>query len=117
MAAALATLGTLETTGAIEHMARMGQLFRDGLAKQAAAHGIEIKQTGPPQMPLVLFRDDPEYEKGYCFTTEALKRGVYLHPKHNMFLCAAHTESDIHAALQATGEALAVVARSFGIIR
>ena len=86
MAAALATLGTLETTGAIEHMARIGQLFRD----------------------------DPEYKKGYCFTTEALKRGVYLHPKHNMFLCAAHTESDIHAALQATGEALAVVARSFG---
>ena len=112
MAAALATLEVLEQSGAIEHMARMGQLFRDGLARQAAAHGIGIRQTGPPQMPLVLFENDPGYKKGFRFTTEALQRGVYLHPKHNMFLCAAHTEADVAGALKATDEAFAVVARS-----
>ncbi|HEV3037477.1 MAG TPA: aminotransferase class III-fold pyridoxal phosphate-dependent enzyme [Candidatus Angelobacter sp.] len=113
MAAALATLETLEKTGAIEHMACMGQRLRDGLAEQAAAHGVGVKQTGPPQMPLVLFEDDLEYKKGSCFTAEALRRGVYLHPKHNMFLSAAHTEADIDAALKATDAAFAVVARSF----
>lgn len=112
MAAALATLETLEKTAAVEQMSRMGQRFRQGLAAQATAHGLEIKQTGPPQMPLVLFRDDPQFKKGYCFTTEALKRGVYLHPKHNMFLCAAHTQADIDAALEATDEAFAVVGRT-----
>ena len=50
-------------------------------------------------MPLVLFDDDPEFAKGYLFTTEALKGGVFLHPWHNMFLSAAHTEADIDEAL------------------
>ncbi len=30
---------------------------------------------------------------------EALKRGVYLHPRHNMFLSTAHTAADIDFAL------------------
>ena len=114
MAAALATLETLEKTGAIEHMARMGERFRKGLAEQATAHGLAIRQTGPPQMPLILFQDDPEFKKGCRFTSEALKRGVYLHPKHNMFLSAAHSETDIDAALEATDEAFGAM-KNWGI--
>ena len=30
-----------------------------------------------------------------------LERGVYVHPWHNMFLCAAMTEADIDDALDA----------------
>lgn len=110
MAAALATVEILEKTNAIDHMARMGQRLRDGLSEQAAAYGVAIRQTGPPQMPLILFEDDPDYKRGYCFTTEALQHGVYLHPKHNMFLSAAHTEADIDATLKATDAAFMAVA-------
>jgi glutamate-1-semialdehyde 2,1-aminomutase len=41
---------------------------------------------------------------------EALHRGVYLHPKHNMFLSLAHTASDIDFALSVTDEAFKIVA-------
>ena len=110
MAAALATIGKMRDTVAIAHMERVGRRFRDGLDAQARKYGIGIRQTGPVQMPLVLFDDDPEFAKGFLFTTEALKSGVFLHPWHNMFLSAAHTEADIDEALFATDRALRIVA-------
>jgi len=64
-------------------------------------------------MPQILFDDDPEFEKGVLWTTAALERGVYLHPLHNMFLCAAHRPADIKDALERTDEAFARVRREF----
>jgi len=110
MAAALATLDVLEKANAPEHMRAMGQRFRDGIAAQAARHGVGARQSGPPQMPTILFDDDPEGVLGSRFCAEALQRGVYLHPKHNMFLSLAHTPSDIDFALAVTDEAFKVVA-------
>ena len=102
MAAALATLDVLESVDGPAHMRAMGQRLRDGIAAQAAEFGIGVRQSGPPQMPTVLFDDDPDCAKGNRFTLEALKHGVYLHPRHNMFLSTAHTEADIDVALEAT---------------
>jgi glutamate-1-semialdehyde 2,1-aminomutase len=48
------------------------------------------------------------------FTGEAATRGVYLHPWHNWFLSAAHTDDDVDAALLATDDAFAAVRRQFG---
>ena len=102
MAAALATLDVLESVDGPARMRAMGQRLRDGIAAQAAEFGIGVRQSGPPQMPTVLFDDDPDCEKGNRFTLEALKHGAYLHPRHNMFLSTAHTEADIDFALEAT---------------
>jgi len=110
MAAAVATLDELERTDGPAHMRAMGQRLRDGIAAQAAAVGIGVRQSGPPQMPTLLFDDDPNFAKGDLFTREALKRGVYLHPRHNMFLSTAHSEADIDAALEATKAAFDVLA-------
>jgi glutamate-1-semialdehyde 2,1-aminomutase len=106
MAASLATLDALEAVDGPERMRRTGQRFREGLAKQAAAAGIGLRQSGPPQMPTVLFDNDPDCALGYRFCQAALKRGVYLHPKHNMFLSTAHSDADIDEALAVTAEAL-----------
>jgi glutamate-1-semialdehyde 2,1-aminomutase len=114
MAASLKTLELLERTDAIARMAALGERFRKGLAEQARSHNLGLRQTGPAQMPMVLFEDDADCAKGFRFVEEALKRGVYLHPQHNMFLSAAHTEADIDAALAATDESLRVVRREFG---
>ena len=114
MAAALAVLRRLRETDAIAHMAAMGQRLRDGIAAQARSHGVGLRQTGPAQMPLILFDDDPDFARGALFTTEVLARGVYLHPWHNMFLSAAHSPADIDRALEATDHALAAVAARFG---
>jgi glutamate-1-semialdehyde 2,1-aminomutase len=110
MAAAVATLNHLQTIDGPARMQAMGQRFREGLNRQAQKHGLSIRQSGPAQMPMVLFDQDSDFAKGNLFCQEALQRGVYLHPRHNMFLSTSHTEADIDEALAATNEAFAVVA-------
>jgi glutamate-1-semialdehyde 2,1-aminomutase len=104
-AAALATLDVLEELDAPTRLRELGESFRAGLAEQAQRHGHAIQQTGPPQMPTVMFEDDPKVSKGRAFCGHALANGVYLHPWHNMFLSVAHTERDIEQALAATARA------------
>jgi glutamate-1-semialdehyde 2,1-aminomutase len=110
MAAALATLDVLESVDGPTRMRAMGQRLRDGIAAQSAEFGIGVRQSGPPQMPTMLFDNDPDCEKGNFFTLEALKHGAYLHPRHNMFLSTAHTEADIDFALDATRKAFEALA-------
>jgi len=114
MAAALKTLEIFQRDNTIARIETLGNRLRDGLTAQAKAHGLVLKQSGPAQMPTVLFADDPDVEKGRLFTAEALRGGAWLHPQHNMFLSSAHTEADIDKALQATDSAMAVVKKSFG---
>jgi len=110
MAAATTTLKKLHELDAVVQMVRMGQRLRDGVAEQAKALNVGLRQTGPVQMPLMLFDDDADLEKASLFTTTALRHGVYLHPWHNMFLSAAHSEEDIDRALEATQLGLKAVA-------
>jgi glutamate-1-semialdehyde 2,1-aminomutase len=109
MAAAIATLDELERIDGPRVMRDLGQRFRDGIAKQAAEAGVGVRQSGPPQMPTILFENDPDFAIGERFSAEALKRGVYLHPRHNMFLSSAHTVDDIDFALEVTSEAFAAL--------
>ena len=110
MAAAVATLDELERIDAPRILRELGQRFRDGIAAQAAKAGVGVRQSGPPQMPTILFDGDVNHAIGERFCQEALKRGVYLHPKHNMFLSTAHTASDIDFALEATDAAFVALA-------
>lgn len=114
MAASLATIAKMQAIGGIDIMQRMGARLRAGIDAQAKAHGVKLQQSGPVQMPVVLFDDDTERKKGWLFCSEALKRGVYMHAVHTMFLSAAHTEADIDRTLEATDAAMAEVARQFG---
>ena len=109
MTASLATLRALQDEDAFREIERAGSLLRKGLAAQAESLGLRIKQTGPVQMPFLSFEDDARFEKANLFTSEAAKRGVYLHPWHNWFLSAAHTDEDIRAALERTDEAFTAV--------
>lgn len=111
MAAAVATLGELRRIDGPAHMRAMGERLRTGLAALAARHGVGIRQSGPAQMPLVLFDDDADARKGAAFCSAALRAGAYFHPRHNMFLSCAHHAADIDLALQAADAGLAAVAR------
>ncbi len=113
MAAALAAIAKMRRIDAIGQMERMGRRLREGIRSQAQRHGLRLQQSGPVQMPVILFDDDADRRKGWLFCSEALKRGVYLHATHTMFLSAAHTAADIDLALEATDAALAEVARQF----
>jgi len=113
MAAALATVQKLKRIDAISQMVRLGDMLRTGLQAQANEIGIGLRQTGPVQLPIMLFDDDADFAKGNLFTTTALRHGVYLHPWHNMFLSAAHTEDHIATALIATKHGLEAVSQQF----
>jgi glutamate-1-semialdehyde 2,1-aminomutase len=112
MAAAIATIRKLHRSDAVAKLAGAGDRFRAGLQKQAARLGLSLRQTGPSQMPMLLFEDDAEFRLGGLFVTEALANGVFLHPWHNMFLSLAHSDGEIDLALEGTARALEAVARS-----
>jgi glutamate-1-semialdehyde 2,1-aminomutase len=109
MSAALATLKLVRESDYLEHIDALGLRLRDGLADRADAAGFGLRQTGPVTMPLFLFDDDPDLRKGFCWSSAMLERGVFVHPWHNMFLCAAMTEADIDQALDAAEGAFKVL--------
>jgi glutamate-1-semialdehyde 2,1-aminomutase len=109
MAASLVTIRTLLDSDGIPHMTRLGKKLRDGLQRLSQTYGLPIRQTGPVQMPTVMFDDDPDRVKGFAFCAAAVAQGVYFHPTHNMFLSAAHTEQDIEHALEAAGHGFRAV--------
>jgi glutamate-1-semialdehyde 2,1-aminomutase len=111
MAAALETLRLVRETDYLERLQALGDRLADGLRERAGAAGFGFRVSGPTQMPLFLFDDDPDLRKGFCWSSEMLKRGVYAHPWHNMFMCAAMTEADIDAALDAAEASFAVLKR------
>ena len=91
-------------------MRAMGTRLREGIATQAREFGVGVRQSGPPQMPTLLFDNDPDCAKGERFTQATPTHGVFLHPKHNMFLSTAHTAEDIDFALAATRKGFAALA-------
>jgi len=109
MAAAVATLDVLKRDDGPARMAKTGGMLREGLDALSRRHGVPIRQTGPVQMPLVLFEDDADNAKGRSFCSAALRAGAYFHPRHNMFLSVAHTEADIGRALEAADAGFAAV--------
>ncbi|GLS36689.1 glutamate-1-semialdehyde 2,1-aminomutase [Mesorhizobium tianshanense] len=109
MAAGIATLKVARRDDVVAHLERLGTRLRDGLDLQAEKAGLRLRQSGPVQMPLVMFEDDPDFHKGEVFCLAMLEQGIYFHPKHNMFLCAAHTEADIDRAVAASEIAFAAL--------
>ena len=110
MAAAVETLRQIRETDYLERINAAGQRLRDGLQQQASRYGFTLRQTGPVSMPQILFQDDPDFRVGYGFVTEALRRGVYFSPYHNMFLSAAHGDEELNFTLEATDDAFAALA-------
>jgi glutamate-1-semialdehyde 2,1-aminomutase len=109
MAAGLVTLKLVMETDYLERIESLGERLRAGLAQRAATYGFGFRQTGPAQMPLFLFDEDPELRLGFYWSSEMLKRGIYVHPWHNMFLSAAMTDADIDGALNAADGAFATL--------
>ena len=114
MAASVATLTALREEGAIPAMARTGTLLRGGIEREAAAAGVPVSQTGPVQLPNLSFPGDEKHERAFAFCAAAADHGVLFHPRHNWFLSAAHTESDVERALVAARAGFRVVRERFG---
>lgn len=112
MAAALACLDELERSGAVAVMEARGVALRDGMLTQAKTHGLAVSYTGPPAIPFMTFAADRgSFARSRVFAAACAAGGVYLHPYHNWFVCAALSESDVAQVLHVTDDAFREVAR------
>jgi glutamate-1-semialdehyde 2,1-aminomutase len=108
MIASLTTLRILEEGDAIDHMARLGARLKEGLQELGAAHGYRVTVSGPTPVPYLTFDDDPDLYHMQVFCREMIARGVFLHPHHNWFVCAAHTDADVDYTLEVADQAFAL---------
>src|SRR5436305_3763009 len=109
MAAAVATIKALRDENAVAVMERVGNRLRTEFEQLALEIGVAIRQTGPVQMPNLSFPDDQNFAKAFAFCTTMLERGVIVHPRHNWFLSAAHTDDDVDRFLDAAQHGLEAV--------
>ncbi len=109
LAAALACLKELQASGGIEHMRNVGTMLGRGLEEQGRSHGLPITMSGPPAIPFMSFKNDRGFERSKIFGAACAARGVWVHPHHNWFLSAAHTDADIRRTLEVTDAAFAEV--------
>ena len=113
MAAALAVLDVLERDNVPAKLEHTGQLLRDGLQSLAKKHDLPIRYTGMNALPFMSFAQETNFYRSQTFSREAIRRGAFFHPHHNWFLCAAHTEADIQAALHIADAAFEIVREEF----
>ena len=106
MAAALETLDIVTEENAPLRLEALGMRLRQGIDQIAELHQQRVRQSGPPQMPTIMFEDDPNSKRGFAFCSALIEHGVYFHPWHNMFLSLAHTEADIDQTLDAVDGAM-----------
>lgn len=111
MAAAIATLDLITSTDYLEHTIALGEMLRAGFHDRARAHGFELSQTGPVQMPMILFKEDPDFRVSMAFMSGLIERGIYMVPNHNLFLCAAMTTDDIHQTIDVADAVLRNMAK------
>ena len=112
MAASLATLKQLKEINAVEKIERMGTMLINGLVEIGNRHGLEISPSGPPAIPFIHFKEDPNLYLNQIFCSEVTKRGSFFHPHHNWFLSAAHEEKDINETLNHAEAAMKTVKAS-----
>jgi glutamate-1-semialdehyde 2,1-aminomutase len=99
-AAAIATIDEIQASGAIEKIGKLGTMLMKGMSDAASSEGVKVTLSGPPAMPFMNFHDDPTFEKNRYFCGEAAKRGIFFHPHHNWFVCAAMEEKDIRQTIE-----------------
>ncbi|MDH2528296.1 aminotransferase class III-fold pyridoxal phosphate-dependent enzyme [Acinetobacter baumannii] len=102
MAAAIETLKIIRDTNYLETMQSNANALREGIAIQAEKWGYGLKQTGPAEMPQMLFEDDATFALGKHWTASIMKQGAFFSFYHNMFISEAHTAADIQKTLEYT---------------
>jgi len=100
MVASLKCLDIMAREPVLEHINRLGKALAEGLIEAGSRHGYEILMTGPPSIPFMRFKKDPDLYLNQQFCGEMTRRGVYLHPHHNWFLSYAHNQGDIEETLE-----------------
>ena len=106
MAAALKTIEIAERDQIAIQLERRGTQLVKGMLELGLRYGLPLQASGPAAMPYVRVADDHSFRKQQALCAAATQNGLYLHPHHNWFLCAAHTREVIDEGLQRFEQAL-----------
>ena len=112
IAAAIATMGLLRETSAIEVLWERGRALVDGLRKAAARQGVPVQVVGLPPMPHQVFGYAAEQSRRQAeqvFYATARAHGALFHPSHQWFTCVAMSIEDIALAVEAAEAGYAAV--------
>ncbi|MHA6886803.1 aminotransferase class III-fold pyridoxal phosphate-dependent enzyme [Ralstonia pseudosolanacearum] len=110
MAAAVATLETLDRSDVPTRLTVLGERLMSGLDRAFAASGVPGRAVGFPATPFVRFDDPRPNVRDRMvrhFVNGMLAEGVLMFPTHHWFLCAAMTDADIDAIVAAAERVLA----------
>lgn len=105
MVAALTTISILQDTDAITTLWDRGSKFQLGLAALIEELDVQAEVVGYAPSPFLRFHRGQDQVK-HRFYVEATRRGLLLHPDHQWFLSAAHTEEDVGFSLEVCRDAL-----------
>ncbi len=109
MAASIATINIINRDSVIKKLFDTGVKLRDGMLAQAKDAGLQVRYTGHPVMPFMRFENDADFSVNRLFCGEAARRGVFLHPHHNWFVCLGHSQADIDRTVEVAGECFKIV--------
>jgi glutamate-1-semialdehyde 2,1-aminomutase len=105
LAAARATLSILADGQPLRRIEALGTMLMSELRDLVARLGVDAEVVGYPCMPFLRFAPG-DGERRDAFFAAAAREGVFLHPSHQWFLSAAHTESDIEFTVAACARAM-----------
>ena len=95
-----------------EQLEKRGTQLIEGMLALGKRYGVDLKASGEPAMPYVRVADDPSFKRQQKLCAAAVQEGLFLHPHHNWFLSAAHTEEIIEESLQSFERALISLSKS-----
>ncbi|MEM1223189.1 MAG: aminotransferase class III-fold pyridoxal phosphate-dependent enzyme [Verrucomicrobiota bacterium] len=111
LAAALKTIEIAERDNVVEALEERGNRLIEGMLELGQKRELPLQSSGPAAIPYIRVADDHSFHKQQALCAAAAEKGLFLHPHHNWFLSAAHTEPEIDEALQRFDLALSAVQR------
>lgn len=100
MAAALACLQSLQQQNAPEKIMETGQSLFSGMQQVAEGEGVRLIVSGMPSMPSLRTEHEEGNEFHQRLCGECVSRGLFLTSHHNLFVSAAHNETDVTQSLE-----------------
>lgn len=112
MAVAMKTMEITVRDAIPEQLEQRGTQLIEGMLVLGERYGIPLQASGEPAMPYVRVSDDASFKRQQQLCAAAVQEGLFLHPHHNWFLSAAHTEEIIEESLQGFERALISLSKS-----
>ena len=106
MAVAMKTMEITVRDAIPKQLEQRGTQLIEGMLALGNRYGIPLQASGEPAMPFIRVSEDASFKRQQQLCAAAVQEGLFLHPHHNWFISAAHTEEVIEESLQGFERAL-----------